>query len=333
MTQENVKKTTKIDFTGILNYAIYIILLAFIVFVAFYNENFMTISNWLTILQQCSPYFIASTGMALVLTSGSIDISVGQNILLSSACGVMLSLYLIKNGIMQPDTLSLFLVCTAVSLVTGAIVGFINGVCIAKFEIIPFIATLAMTNIARGVSLCITGGESKPMEGLTRTVNTRIGPYFPAVLIPAIIVLVVFDFVARQLPFGRKMRAIGWSAGNAQKVGINVVRSKIIVHTICGAMVGVCGIILASQTAYHSMSLGTGSEFIIISGCTLGGVSLFGGKGSIIPGAVIGVLMVQLIFNGLTMVNASPHIYSIARGVIIFLAVMIESIRSTRDLK
>jgi len=333
MSQGIKKKSIKFDVTGILNYAIYFILLAFIVFVAFYNENFMTASNWLTILQQCAPYFIASTGMALVLTSGSIDISVGQNILLSSAVGVMLCLYLLKNNIMEPDTFSLFLVCTVASIITGAIVGFINGVCIAKFEIIPFIATLAMTNIARGLSLVITGGESKPMEGLTRTVNTRIGPYFPAVLIPAIIILVVFDFVARQLPFGRKMRAIGWSAENAQKVGINTVRSKIIVHTICGATIGLCGIILASQTAYHAMSLGTGSEFIIISGCTLGGVSLFGGKGSIIPGAVVGVLMVQLIFNGLTMVNASPFIYTIARGVIIFMAVMIESIKSTRDLK
>ena len=333
MDAETREKTKKIDLSGILNYAIYFILLAFIVFVAFYNKNFMTASNWLTILQQCSPFFIASTGMALVLTSGSIDISVGQNILLSSAVGVMLSLSLIKNGIMQPDTLGLFLVCALASMLTGAFVGFINGVCIAKFKIIPFIATLAMTNIARGLSLVITGGESKPMEGLTRTVNTRIGPYFPAVLIPAIVILFVFDFIARRLPFGRKMRAIGWSADNAQKVGINVVRSKIIVHSICGAAVGVCGIILASQTAYHAMTLGTGTEFIIISGCVLGGVSLFGGKGSIIPGAVVGVIMVQLIFNGLTMVNASPHIYSIARGVIIFLAVMIESIRSTRDLK
>jgi len=323
----------KFDITGILDYAIYFVCIAFIVVVAFGNRNFLTIGNFLLILQQTSPYFIAASGMAFVLMSGGVDISVGQNMLLSAAVGGWVAQFLMDAGILRADTASLLIISIIASLATGAVVGFINGVCIAKFNILPFIATLAMTNMARGVGLVIIGGESRNLEGITRTLNINIGGFFPLILIPAIVVLVVFNFIARSLPFGRKVKAIGRSAENANKVGIQVVKTKIIVHTMCGALAGVCGLLSAAQMRYLYSSHGTGSEFIIISGCILGGVSLFGGKGSVIPGAIIGVMMVQMIVNGLTMINANPYVYIIVRGVVIFMAVMIESVKHKGTLK
>lgn len=323
----------KMDISGILNYAIYMICIAFIIMVAIRNKNFFTVSNFLLILQQSSPFLIASTGMAFVLMSGGIDISVGQNMLLSAAVGAKMAQFLMSSGLAKPDTVLLLIITIITSALVGSVIGCINGITIAKFKIIPFIATFAMTNIVRGIALVIMGGQSQTLDGVTRTINTNIGGVFPLVLILAIVMLLTFNFVSRSLPFGRKVKAIGRSADNAHKVGIKVVQTKIIVHTLCGAAVGVCGIIGASQMQYVQSSFGTGNEFIIISGCILGGVSLKGGKGSIIPGAVIGVITVQMIVNGLIMINASPYIYTIARGVIIFMAIMIESIKYKGILK
>jgi len=317
---------------GILNYSVYIVTVAFIIFVAFQNKNFFTISNLLLVLQQSSPYFIAATGMAFVMMGGSIDISLGQNMLFSAAVGVNIQQLLMASG-MKPNTVLLLTLSVIAGMIAGGFVGFINGVSIAKFNIIPFIATLATSNIIRGLALVINKGESLNFEGLSRITNYQIGGYFPLVLIPAIILLIISNFVARSLPFGRRVLAIGNSAENAHKVGIKVVKNKIIIQTLGGAAAGVCGVLTAGQMGIVGQGHGSGMEYVIISGCTLGGISLRGGRGSIIPGAVVGVLLVQMIINGLTMINASPFIYTIVRGVVIFMAVMIESIKYEGVLK
>ena len=331
-SNESSVKTKKFSFYSILNNSVYIVVLAFIIFVGIQNKNFFTISNFLLMLQQSAPYLIAATGMAFVMMSGSTDISLGQNMLFSAAIGVNAAQILMKLG-MQPNTVLILTLSVIAALIAGGIVGLVNGIAIAKFNIIPFIATLATSNIIRGLALVINNGQSLNFEGLSRITNLQIGGIFPLILIPSAVILIIANFVARSLPFGRKVLAIGNNADNAHKVGIKVVRNKIIVQVLGGAAAGVCGVLTAAQMGYVGQGHGSGMEYVIISGCTLGGISLRGGRGSIIPGAVVGVLLVQMIINGLTMINASPFIYTIVRGVIIFIAVMIESIRYQGVLK
>jgi len=329
---EVIGNKKKWDISGILNYSVYIMVFAFIVFVGFQNKNFFTISNFLLMLQQSSPYLIAATGMAFVMMAGSIDISLGQNMLFSATIGFQAAQILVKSG-MEPNTGLLLVLASVAALIAGGIVGLVNGISIAKFNIIPFIATLATSNIIRGLALIIADGQSVNWDGLSRVTNLQIGGVFPMVLIPTIVVLVITNFIARSLPFGRKVLAIGNNADNAHKVGIKVIKNKIIVQTMGGAAGGVCGLLTAAQMGFVGQNHGSGMEYVIISGCILGGISLRGGRGSIIPGAVVGVLLVQMIVNGLTMINANPFIYTIVRGVIIFLAVMIESIKYKGVLK
>ena len=330
--QDNANTKKKWDVSNLLGYSVYFIVVGFIVFVGVQNRNFFTISNFLLMLQQSSPYLIAATGMAFVMMAGSIDISLGQNMLFSASVGINAALYLMKIG-MKPNSGLLLLLTVLVACVAGGVVGLINGISIAKFNIIPFIATLAVSNIIRGLALIINSGQSLNFAGLNSITNFQIGGVFPMVAIPAIIILIIANYVARSLPFGRKVLAIGNSAENAHKVGIKVIKSKIIVQTLGGATAGVCGVLTAGQMGFVGQAHGSGMEFVIISGCILGGISLRGGRGSIIPGAIVGVLLVQMIINGLTMINASPFIYTIVRGLIIFLAVMIESIKYKGVLK
>jgi ribose/xylose/arabinose/galactoside ABC-type transport system permease subunit len=125
--------------------------------------------------------------------------------------------------------------------------------------------------------------------------------------------------------------AIGNSETNARKAGINVNRSVVLAYTICGVLGAIGGILSAGQIGAVPAGFGEGNEFIVISAAVLGGTSLFGGKGNIFPGAIIGILMITMIMNGLSMINASPYMYTIVRGVIIFIAVMIESVRFTGE--
>ena len=127
--------------------------------------------------------------------------------------------------------------------------------------------------------------------------------------------------------------AIGNSPESAKKAGIKVERNTVISFMICGGLGALGGILSAGQIGSVPLSFGEGNEFIIISAAVLGGTSLFGGKGNIIPGAVIGIVLITTIMNGLSMVNASPYIYTIVRAFIIFLAVMVDSIEHKGELR
>lgn len=120
--------------------------------------------------------------------------------------------------------------------------------------------------------------------------------------------------------------AIGNDSAAAEKIGIKVTRNVIIAYVICGALAGLAGVLSAGQVANVSVYFAEGNEFLVISAALLGGTSLFGGKGSVIPGAFLGIILVTTIVNGMTMMSASPYAYKIVRGGIIFVAVMLDSV-------
>ena len=215
----------------------------------------------------------------------------------------------------------------------GAMIGLLNGVLITRWHMLPFIVTLATGSIMRGVGLKLSGSASLNVPApLVALANGRVG-FIPIVVILFFVVVVIFDYILRHTQYGRHLMAIGSSAKNANRAGIKVNRNITIAYVVCGVLGVFGGVLSAGQIGSVAAGFGEGNEFIVISAAVLGGTSLFGGKGSIFPGAVIGIILITTIMNGLTMMNASPFAYTIAKGFVIFSAIALDSIRYLGELR
>ena len=308
----------------LLHFGVYIVFLLVALYFAVGNSNFLSVPNILLILQQATPLAIAATGMTLVLILAGVDISAGQNMYLSAVVMGMVMQKLMKNGMTLTTWGTPFLIM-GIGLCVGLCIGFINGLLIGKFNMVPFIATLATLCITRGVTLLINNSATVFVTELSPYINLQVFS-IPMIIIFAIVIMVIFDMILRIFPYGRRLFATGKDNVAATRIGISVVRMKFTAYLICGGLVGICGAILGAQIGGIPVTFAMGNEFVVISACVLGGTSLFGGKGSIIPGAMFGMILVQMIMNGLTMVNASPYIYQIVRALIIFLVVGVDCI-------
>lgn len=313
-------------------YGVFVVFGIIIVIFAFSNQYFFTVDNIFLILQQASPLGIGVVGMTFVLVVAGIDISVGRNGFISAT---FIAFLLMNAKFLEPamsEGIWGYLIVYAISIIIGVLIGSINGILVTKFKITPFIVTLATGYILRGFGLMLSGSASPNVSSISKLSNGSIGP-IPYVLIIFIIVAAVFDFVLRRTTFGRHLMAIGNSPDAARKAGIRIDRNTIIGYMICGGLGALGGLLSAGQIGSVPLSFGEGNEFIIISAAVLGGTSLFGGKGNIIPGALVGIILITTIMNGLSMMNASPYIYTIVRALIIFLSVMVDSIEYKGELR
>lgn len=313
-------------------YGIYAVFVLLVIFFSAANERFFTAENLLLILQQASPLGISVVGMVFVLLVAGIDISVGRSMFLIAT---LIGFLITTTQTIPPEWFHDFRGITlvlAIVLFMGAAIGFINGLLTSKFKILPFIVTLATGSILRGFGLQISDSSSIDVAILGQLSNGRT-LLIPNVFICFVAVIVVFDYILRHTEFGRHLMAIGNSPKNAARAGIKVQRNIIIAYMICGALGAFGGILSAGQIGSVPANFGEGNEFIVISAAVLGGASLFGGKGNIFPGAIIGIILITTIMNGLAMINASPFIYTIAKGIIIFVAVALDSINYKGELR
>jgi ribose/xylose/arabinose/galactoside ABC-type transport system permease subunit len=222
-----------------------------------------------------------------------------------------------------------------VSIGCGALVGAVNGFLCAKLKVVPLIVTLAMLYIIRGTANSIVGIRQVDFTNQVGTTlaRMRLGGVLPIIVFVLIVAMAIGQFILVKTSFGRQLFAIGNNKIAAEKIGINVERSIFVSYVLCGAFAGLSGLISGAQVGGISPTFATGTEFIIISSTVLGGVSLFGGKGSVFPGAFLGVLIIMCIENGLVMASANMYAYTIVRGVVIFLAVLLDSVRNVGELR
>ncbi len=328
-----IPRLTQLDRNKISNlfqYGIFGLFLLLVVFFSTRNPNFLTINNILLILQQSAPIGIAVIGMTFVLMIGGIDISVGQNMFLTAMLVGVLMEAMKPSGFLGTP-LSYVAIYSFTILISG-LVGAINGFFIARVKIIPFITTLATMGICRGLGLMASNSQAFYLDMLSPISNGRfLG--IPVVVLMLVVLMFVFDYILRRTPFGLQLKAIGNQAAGAERIGINVKRNTFLVYVLCGILAGIGGILSAGQVASVAINFADGNEFLIISAAVLGGTSLFGGKGTVFPGAIFGILLVTTIINGMTMMNASPYAYRIVRGIIIFMAVMIDSVNFKGELR
>lgn len=301
----------------VLRYAAPLMFIVVLVVFSLLSPRFLASNNFLNILIQSASTAIVATGMTFVLLTAGIDLSVGSVMFVSAAVAGKMVL----SG--QP----LWLAC-AVILVTGILFGAINAVFITRLKIIPFIVTLATLYFCRGLGLWIT--ETRAMnlpESMLRIGAARIaGIPFPVLMLG--IIVVTAHLILTRTSFGRQIYALGNDADASRKAGIQVERIKFAVYVISGLCAAIGGLVSIAQLGAVSPSFGSQREFAAIAAAVLGGTSLFGGRGAVLPGTLLGALLIQTIENGLVIVNADPYLYPLVMSAIIFLAVLLDSLRN-----
>jgi ribose transport system permease protein len=262
--------------------------------------------------------------MTLIVLTAGIDLSVGSILAL---CGAITA-GLLKNGISMPSA-DLFIGFTLLGallagIITGALLGLFNGFVITKFKVPPFVGTLAMLTIARGLTMLWTQGH--PISNLGPSFS-RIGTGWllgipVPVWIAGWVVLIAF-FITRQTRLGRYIYAIGGNENAAILSGISINKVKLIVYSIAGALAAVGGIMVTSRLDSAQPNAGTGYELDAIAAVVIGGTSLSGGKGSI-GGTVMGAVIIGVLNNGLVLLNVSPFWQQVVKGAVILIAVIID---------
>jgi ribose transport system permease protein len=289
------------------------------VFVVFgsMSGKFIEPRNLVNILIQSSATGTVAIGMTVVLLTAGVDLSVGTIMFL----GVAVAGKIIFGG--QPIWLG-FMAALAVGLVVGAI----NAFFIARLRIVAFIVTLAMLFAGRGFGLWLTNTRAMNMpDGVTHLGATTVAGIPVPVLVFGLVCAAMHLMLTRT-PFGRQIYAVGSNPEAARKAGINVGRVLFAVYVLSGFCAALSGLVSLTQTGAVSPSFGQQKEFTAIAAAVLGGTSLFGGRGKVFPGTVLGAVLMQTVENGLVIVNADPYIYPLVTSAIIFVAVLLDSGRA-----
>ncbi|MCK9547665.1 MAG: ABC transporter permease [Sphaerochaeta sp.] len=297
--------------------AIFLALLGIMIVITIVAPNFATSGNIYRVSRQISFVAIASLGVFTVILTGGIDLSLGSIIGIS---GVISGLCM-EAGVH-------YLLSIGIGLVTGCLVGAINGLLVSYVGITPFIVTLGMLSMARGSIWIITKGW--PVENIDERILVLSQGDILGIPVPVIIMLfisIIVHFVMRSTVFGRRVYAIGGNEEATRLSGIDVKKIKCIVYAISGLMAAITGIMLVARFNSAQTSSGDGWELDAIAAAVIGGASLQGGAGSVI-GVLIGAAIMGVIRNGLVLMKISAYWQTAIMGLIIVLAAVIDRIKN-----
>ena len=288
---------------------------------------FISVANFKTVLAQTVIVSIGALGMTMIIVSGGIDLSVGSVVALTSVLGATLLTKNCGTGV----------VLLAVTL-AGGVVGFINGAVVAGLRLMPFIVTLGMMGVARGVAKWAAGNQTvnypaeswvnnlMKMEDLDHLFPLPYGVWI------ALGLAVLMATVMRQTVFGRYIFAIGSNEATARLCGVRVGRQKVLIYSLAGLFFGCAGLMQLTRLTQGDPSGAVGLELDIIAAVVIGGASLNGGSGSIL-GSMIGALIIQTLRNGSSLMNWPTFTQEIIIGVVIILAVGLDRLRQSRSRK
>lgn len=294
----------------------------YIIFVTCINPAFISVGNIFNVLRTTGFTLITVVGMSLVLITGGLDLSVGS----------VLALGGVITGMMCKAGVPVFF-AIAGGILMGGIIGGINGLIIVKAGIPPLIVTLGMQYAARGlVSVLTQGVPIYPLpEGLMKIEQTRIFN-IPMVVIVAVVIAVAGHILLSKAPFGRAVYALGGNEEAARISGIDTKKTKFSVYVITSTLAALAGVFMAARLGSAEAAAGNGYELTVICGAIIGGISTFGGMGTII-GASIGALFMEILTNSLTLMRVSVYWQNLVVGVILVLAVLLDQYKRQLILK
>ena len=284
------------------------------VIMSFISPVFSSGANLIAILLGLSIEAIVATGMTLLLISGDMDLSVGSTM---AFAGIVTCL-LFKLGFSTPAAIM-------IGLSGGMIIGAVNGLIVTKWEIHPFIVTLGMMSIVRGILLVLSEGSTVinlPENFLFLGQGKIAGIQFPIILV--ILITIGLDFIVRRTRFFRQAYYIGSNRKAARMTGINVNFVRITGFILCGLLSAFAGIVMASRLGAASVNIGSGLEMKAITASVIGGASLNGGEGSI-RGAFVGALLTATLINALNIIGVDVYWQNVVTGIILIVAVVFDS--------
>ena len=296
-----------------------ILLLICLVF-AFGSSEFLTASNLLNVALQTSIIAIVAIGMTFVIFTAGIDLSVGS---LMALCGAVAAGIAVRQGM---DTY----LSISIALGVGLILGAINGLMVVKGGIPPFVATLSMLAIARGLTLVYT--EGRPIAGLDERFiywGTEQVWGIPIPVIIMIVIAVIAHIVTRYTPFGLHVYSTGGNEETTRLAGISPDRIKLAVYMISGFLAALGGVLLTARLWSAQPNAAAGWELDAIAAPVLGGTSLFGGVGSI-GGTVVGAFIIGVLSNGLNLMGVPSYYQQVIKGLVFILAVTVDLINKRR---
>ncbi|MDO4765820.1 MAG: ribose ABC transporter permease [Eubacteriales bacterium] len=310
-----MKTHKKINMTEIVNlYRSVIILIIIALVAAIASPAFLSVGNIFNVIRQIAMAGIVACGMTFVILLGGIDLSVGSVVGLAGV---------IAAGILRDTDNVLFAISGAVAV--GVICGALNGLFVSRFSIPPFIATLGMMTLLRGCILVYTNGSPIPIKNDVYKFIGK-GDVLGGIPVPILLLFVIYaiaHFVLSNTRFGRYVYALGGGREASRLSGINVKRVEWIVYIISGFLSAITGIILTARLGSAQSTNGEGIEMDAIAAVILGGTSMSGGTGYVLP-TVIGAMIMGIIDNILTLMNVNPHATKIVKGVVILAAVLID---------
>lgn len=305
-------KTSWIDIYK--KFGIFILLAAVFGFFAFAAPNFLSATNVINIIRQCSMFGIVVVGVSMVMIGGGMDLSVGAQM----AVDGMLVGYMMVNLKMP-----IILACI-ITVVAGCILGAMNGIIAVKLHIAPIIVTLASMLILGGVAYLITGGY--PITGMPKAFTPIGQGYVGVIPIPVIIfiIFIIFGWVVMNKTYlGRYIYGLGGNKEAARLAGINVDRLTVLVYTFCGFAASIAALIMVGRTNASQPGAGSSYSFDCMTAACLGGVSIYGGEGKV-SGTVVGVLILGMLDNGLVLMSVNSNWQNVIKGLILLAAVAID---------
>ena len=280
------------------------------------SPQFLTLRNFINILDQTAPMCILAIGLTFVVLCGNLDLSGGAVIaMVSVICGILL-----KRGLPVPAVYLL-------ALLLGAGIGLLNGICVALLGISSFVLTIATQIMVRGGAMAISGGrtiyglpEAFLLPGMGRILNVPVS-------IPALALLFLLsELVLRRTVFGYRIYAVGEDPKGAGRAGVKSHLVQIECFVLAGVFYAFAAIILTGQLGAVVSSGAEGMEMTALSCLAIGGISLSGGQGNMI-GTFLGCLIIGILSSGINMLNLSPYYTNVVRGMVIFGALLMEAVR------
>lgn len=308
-----------------------IALVVMVVALSLMSDKFLTFANQRNILLQISVNLCLSIGMTLVILTGGIDLSIGAILAFAGAFAAGL----LKNGLV----LKIFGVAIQFTpfgaiiagIIVGLVLGWFNGFVITKFRLPPFVATLGMLSIARGLTMLWSSGF--PITDLGPTFGFIGAGFFlhvPMAVWISAALAVIFYFASRRTTLGRYIYAVGGNEKSTAFSGININRVKIWVYALAGGLAAIAGLIVTARLDAADPKAGLGYELDSIAAVVIGGTSLSGGRGSIF-GTVLGCLIIGVLNNGLFLLDVSPFWQQVIKGFVILAAVAADKIGSRKE--
>ncbi|MDO4343556.1 MAG: ABC transporter permease [Eubacteriales bacterium] len=303
-------------------FAIWIALLAMLIFFSVTTKGFLTSTNIFNVLRQVAVNGIAAVGATMVIITGGIDISQGAVMGVASVgCAMM-----INQGI-HPA------LAVLLSLILGLVIGICNGFFVFEINLPPMIATLGVSTVLRGVAYIISGGL--PVYGLPESFTVIGQGYLGPIPVPVIIMIVCFIFgyfLLEHTAFGRYIYGVGSNREASRLSGVNIRKIYYGVYALCSFLAALAGIVLLSRVNSGQPKAGENYDMDIITAVVLGGVSTTGGEGKIVN-VIVGLLLIGVVLNGMVLMNISDYYQRVVKGAVLLLAISYDKLSQMKSQK